>query len=213
MAISFSDKRKLTEIGLSIAVIYGAWILQLTVLSAIALKDVICSLPLTMTIVWGAVFGSRLPALTPSEMRESSLSDVILRQSVAGSISGALIGAAFAALYASVIPTYPLYLPIIGWISGYFCLKNFSNASFLIIPLVFLATILAETMMAGQLALLGLLWPDSWHYLVADVLKNLVQIAVPEASINAIIAPLVFFPLRGWYEFAKAHLAVAEGST
>jgi rod shape-determining protein MreD len=198
--VSLSGRRKLTEIGLSVAVIYFAWILQLTVLSAITLKDVICSLPLTITIVWGAVFGTRLPALTPDEMRNSSLSDVILRQAVAGSVSGALIGATFGALYASVIPTYPVYLPVIGWIAGYFSLKNYSQPALFCIPLVFMATILAETMMAGQLALLRR----------PDVLQNLVQIAMPEAAINAIIAPLVFFPLRGWYEFSQNYLTATD---
>jgi rod shape-determining protein MreD len=198
--LSTSGKRKLTEIGLSVGLIYFAWILQLTILSAITLKDVICNLPLTITIVWGAVFGSRLPSLTPDEMRKASLSDVVLRQAVAGSLSGALIGATFGALYASVIPTYPLYLPVIGWITGYFCLKNYSQPFLLVIPIVFMATILAETMMAGQLMILGR----------PDVMKNLVQIAMPEAAINAIIAPLVFFPLRGWYDFSKAYLAVAD---
>jgi rod shape-determining protein MreD len=198
--VSISGQRKLTEVGLSIAIIYGAWILQLTVLSAITLKDVICNLPLTITIVWGAVFGSRLAALTADEMRKSSLSDVILRQAVAGSLSAALIGATFGALYASVIPTYPVYLPLIGWIAGYFCLKNYSQAWLFVMPLVFMATILAETFMAGQLMLLGR----------PDVMKNLVQIAMPEAAINSIIAPLVFFPLRGWYEFSKAYLAEVD---
>ena len=197
---STSGRRKLTEIGLSVGIIYFAWILQLTVLSAITLKDVICNLPLTITIVWGAVFGSTLPALTTDEMRKSSLSDVVLRQAVAGSLSAALVGATFGALYAGVIPTYPVYLPVIGWISGYFCLKNYPSASLLAIPLVFMATILAETLMAGQLMVLGR----------PEVMKNLVQIAIPEAAINAIIAPLVFMPLRGWYDFARAHLDVAD---
>lgn len=198
--LSLNGRRKLTEVGLSIALVYFAWILQLTILSAITLKDVICNLPLTITIVWGAVFGSRLPSLTPDEIRQSSLSDVVLRQAVAGSLSAALIGATFGALYSCVIPTYPVYLPLIGWISGYFCLKNFSQASFLTIPFVFLATILAETLMALQLMALGR----------PDVMQNLVQIAVPEAAVNAIIAPLVFLPLRGWYDFSKNYLSVAD---
>jgi hypothetical protein len=63
-----------------------------------------------------------------------------------------------------------------------------------------MATILAETMMAGQLALLGR----------PAVIENLVQIAMPEAAINAIIAPLVFFPLRGWYEFSQNHLTATD---
>ena len=198
--VSLGGRRKLTEIGLAVALIYFAWILQLTVLSAITLKEVICSLPITITIVWGAVFGSRLPSLTPDEMRNSSLSDVVLRQAVAGSVSGMLIGATFGALYASVIPTYPIYLPIIGWMSGYFCLKNYSQPALFSIPLVFMATILAETMMAGQLACLGR----------PDVIQNLVQIAMPEAAVNAIIAPLVFFPLRGWYEFSQNYMPASD---
>ncbi len=195
-----NGRQKLTEIGLSVGIIYFAWILQLTVLSAINLKDVICNLPLTITIVWGAVFGSPLAALTADEMRKSSLSDVLLRQAVAGSLSAALIGGAFGALYSTVIPTYPLYLPIIGWISGYFCLKNYSSAIMFVIPLVFMATVLAETMMAGQLMILGR----------PEVMKNLVQIAMPEASINALIAPLVYLPLRSWYDFSRTRQTAAD---
>jgi rod shape-determining protein MreD len=197
---SLSGRRKLTEFGLSVALIYFTWFLQLTILSLFNVKDVMCSLPLTLTIVWGAVFGSRLPALTSDEISQSSLSDVILRQAVAGSLSAALVGGTFGALYSCTLPVYPIYLPMIGWISGYFCLKNFSQATFLTIPIVFLATILGETLMALQLMLL--------HR--PDVIQHLVQIAVPEAAVNAIIAPLVFLPLRGWYDFSKNYLSVAD---
>ncbi len=198
--VSLRTRTRVWEISLAGAIICFAWLLQLTVLSGIEFKGVICSLPLTMTIVWGAVFGSNLPSLTPEELRQSSLSEVMLRQAIAGSISGALVGATFGALYASVIPVYPVCYPIIGWIAGYFCLKDFSQAPLLCIPLVFLATIFAETLMAGQLVLCQR----------PDVLTNLVQVALPEAAVNSIIAPLTLFPMLSWYEFSKHYLVSAE---
>ncbi len=198
--VSSRTRRRVWEISLTAAIICFAWLLQVTILSGIELKEVICSLPLTLTIVWGAVFGSALPALTPEELRSTSLSEVMTRQAVTGSISGSLVGAAFGALYASVIPVYPICYPLIGWIAGYFCLKDFSQAPLLVIPLVFLCTIFAETIMAGQLALIQR----------PDVFQNLIQVALPEAAINSIIAPLVFFPLRSWWEFSKHYMATAE---
>ena len=198
--VSLNTKIKLWEFFLTAAVICFAWLLQVTVLSGIELKEVICSLPLTLTIIWGAVFGSPLPALTPEELRSATLSEVMSRQAISGSVSGALVGAAFSALYASIIPVYPVSYPIIGWIAGYFCLKDFSQAPLLCIPLVFGSTILAESIMACQLAIVQR----------PDVFQNLIQVALPEAAINSIIAPLVLFPLRSWYEFAKHYLVLAE---
>jgi len=194
-----SGQGRVAEVGLAFAVIFGAWLLQLTVVSAINLRDVICSLPLTFTIVWGSIFGSRLPPLTPEEVRNSSLSDVMLRQAVGGSLSGALVGATFGALYVSVAPAYPIAYPIIGWIAGYFCLKNFSQGWMLCILVVFLSTILAETITAGELAVIG----KFTELKRPDLLTTLVQTAVPEAAINSLIAPLIFFPLRAWQEFSE----------
>ena len=198
--VSSRTRIRVWEISLTGAIICFAWLLQLTVLSGIELKEVICSLPLTMTIVWGAVFGSALPALTPEELRSATLSEVMMRQAIAGSTSACLVGATFGALYASIIPVYPVCYPLIGWIAGYFCLKDFSQAPLLCIPLVFGGTIFAETIMACQLALTQR----------PDVFQNLIQVALPEAAVNSIIAPLVLFPLRSWWEFSKHYLVTAE---
>jgi rod shape-determining protein MreD len=198
--VSLRTRRRTTEISLTIMIIVAAWFLQQLVLNRIELKEVMCGLPLTITIVWGALFGSLIPTLTPEEVRTTSLSDVVVFQALSGSISGALVGGAFGALYASLLPVFPVCYPLIGWIAGYFCLKSFSQAPLLVIPLVFLATVLAETIMACQLTIA--------HR--PDVFLNLTQVALPEAAINSLIAPLVLFPLKGWYEFSKEQAARAE---
>jgi len=189
-------QKRLYEIGSTGLILCFAWLLQLTLLSVLSLKDVVASLPLTFTIIWGSIFGSPLQAPRPDELRLSTLGQVIARQALSGSLSGALVGAFFGALYASVLPIYPVCYPLIGWVTGYFCLQNFNQATFLCLPLVFLSTIFSESVMALQLHLMGR----------PEVLQNLAQVALPEAALNSLIAPFIFFPMRGWYHFAtNAH--------
>lgn len=195
MDVFFSRRlqRRLGAVGVCILIIATVWIVQLAVLSRLSLNHVQCNLALTFTIVWGLTFGSPLPAPSFTEIRLSSLNDVLARQVLSGSPTGALVGAAFAALYASVVPVYPVSLPLVGWTAGYFCLRNFNQALIVCIPLVLLLTFMAELIMAAQLGILGR----------PGVLENFVRIALTEAALNAIIAPCVFFPMRGWSEFVK----------
>jgi rod shape-determining protein MreD len=194
MAIfSMRTRNKLWGYGLTGLLSMSAIIIQTGVLSNLPVQNVYVNLPLTMVIVWGAVFGSPLPPITPDELRISTLSEVFTRQLFTGSILGALVGALFACLYAALIPIFPVYLPLIGWISGYFCLRNINKQTLLCMPLVFVMTLLGETIMAVQLALAG------HHY----VIEHLFQIAMPEAILNMFIAPFVYFPMRRWYDFAQ----------
>jgi rod shape-determining protein MreD len=128
------------------------------------------------------------------ELRRVGLGQIVAMQAMSGSLSGALVGAFFAALYASILPVYPVCYPIVGWAAGYFCLRGFNQGAMLCIPLVLLLSVFAEAIMAIQLHFIGR----------PDVLGQLVQIAVPEAIVNAIISPFVFYPMRGWFEFTKA---------
>lgn len=199
MAIfSVRARRRVGGIGITGLILCFAWMIQLTVLSSLSLKDVLASLPLTFTIVWGSVFGSPLLAPRPDELRVSSLKQIIFRQALSGSLSGALVGAFFGALYASVLPAYPICYPMIGWIAGYFCLQNFNQATFLCIPLVFLSSVFAESVMGLQLFLLGR----------PDVLGHLSHVVFPEAVLNSLMAPFIFFPMRGWYHFSKSRESV-----
>lgn len=186
-------RRRLWEVILTVTIMIIAYLIQLTVLTVITLNDVLASLPLTFTIVWGSAFGSPLKAVTPDELRLMSIGQVITRQALGGSVSGALVGAFFAALYSSVLPIYPIAYPIVGWMAGYFSLKNFNQATLLCIPLVLLATVFAETITALQLACVGR----------PEVLPQLAAIAFPEAVLNSLMSPFLFFPMRGWYEFAQ----------
>ena len=187
-------RKRFFQIGLAGLIICFVWLLQLTVLSLLPLRAVLCSLPLMVTIVWGAVFGSPLQMPRADELRRVGLGQIVAMQAMSGSLSGALVGAFFAALYASILPVYPVCYPIVGWAAGYFCLRGFNQGGMLCIPLVLLLSVFAEAIMAIQLHFIGR----------PDVLGQLVQIAVPEAIVNAIISPFVFYPMRGWFEFTKA---------
>lgn len=196
MLSSFLDiktRQRIGAIGSTAMIIATVWVLQLAVVSQLLLNGVQCSLPLTLTIVWGIVFGSPLQAPSRDEIRLSNLRTVVLRQVLSGSISGALVGACLGALYSSVLPVYPVSYPIIGWMAGYFCLRNFNQALILCIPLVLIFTFLSEAIMALQLLIVGR----------PGVIDNFLRIVMTEAVQNALIAPFIFLPMRGWAEFAR----------
>jgi rod shape-determining protein MreD len=191
---SMRTRSKLTNYALTALVALAALVLQVGVLNNFPVHDVYCNLPLTLVIVWGAVFGSPMPPITPDELRMSTTGEIFARQLATGSLTGFLAGAFLAALYARMIPVFPAYLPFAGWFSGYFCLRNIRKENLLCIPLVFVLSLLAETLMAWQLSITGR----------SGVFDQLMQIAVPEASLNALIAPFIYFPMRRWYDFSRA---------
>lgn len=186
-------RTKLTNYGLTALVAMAAMVLQLGVLNNFPVRGVYCNLPLTLVIVWGAVFGSPLPPITPDELRVSTTQEIFMRQLASGSFIGLLAGALFSALYTPLILVFPAYLPIAGWVAGYFCLRNLNKQNLLCIPLVFVISLIAETAMAWQLSLMGR----------PGVFDNLMEIAMPEAGLNALIAPFIYFPMRRWYEFTE----------
>lgn len=198
--LSIKSRRRLGEIVIAGGILLVAWFIQLALLSKLTFSQVLCNLPLAMTIVWGATFGSPMEKPTPDELRVASVGEVMARQLISGSLSGALVGGFFAALSFSVLPLYPVAYPLIGWISGYFSLKNFNQAAFLCIPLVLLLTFLAEIIMAFQLFLMGR----------PDVAGHFITISFPEALLNALIAPVLFFPMRGWFEYSQWRRASYE---
>ena len=91
--MSIRTQKRISEIGVTALVVCFAWLIQLTVFTSLTFKDVLASLPLTFTIIWGSVFGSPLKAPPPNELRISTLGQVIARQALSGSLSGALVGA------------------------------------------------------------------------------------------------------------------------
>ncbi len=200
--LSLKARKKIWDISLTAIVAWSAMQLQFTILNNLAVHEVICNLPLTIVIVWGAVFGSNLPPITADELRLSSSKRIFLRQLASGSVSGALVGALFGALYASVLPVYPFYFPVIGWVSGYFCLRKLNKENLLCIPLVLLLTGLAESMMAWQLCFAGR----------SDVFVTLASFVLPEALLNSIIAPFIYFPMRRWYDLSRAQAIPVEAT-
>lgn len=192
--LSMRTRTKLANYGITAVVCMGALVLQLGVLNNFPVHGVYCNLPLTLVIVWGTVFGSPLPDITPDELRMSTTGEIFFRQALTGSVTGLIVGAFMAALYAPLIPVYPVYLPIAGWFAGYMCLRNINKQNLLSIPVVFVVTLIAETIMSWQLAIVGR----------PGVFDQLMQIAVPEASLNAVIAPFIYFPLRRWYDVGRS---------
>ncbi len=189
--LSIRFRTRVWEIGLTAAIIFCAWILQSDILTRLSLGQIMCNLPLTFTIVWAAIFGSRLKPLGYDSLRALSMKEVLLHQTLSGSLSGAFIGALFAALYASVLPIYPYSYPLIGWITGYFSLKNINRGELVCIPLVLFASIFAEFLTACQLMLLAR----------PHVFEHFLQLALPEAALNALVAPLLYVPISRWYSF------------
>ncbi len=189
--VSIRVRKRLGEIGFAGLIVIFAWLLQITVLTKLSLDSVLCSLPLAITITWGAVFGSPLRKPTPEELRIQPVDQAIMMQIASGSVSGMIIGAIFASFYATVSPIYPVAYPIVGWLSGYFSLKSFNKATLLCIPLVLGGTVFAESISALQLHFVGR----------PDVLPRLAEIAFPEAILNSLIAPFIYFPMRAWFEF------------
>jgi rod shape-determining protein MreD len=198
--LSMRGRRRAGELIIASVILWVAWLIQLAILSKLTFSGVLCNLPLVMTIVWGASFGSHMEKPTSDELRIASVGAIFVRQLLSGSVSGALVGGFFAALSCSVLPVFPVAYPVIGWISGYFSLKNFNQGAFLCIPLVLLLTFLAEIIMAIQLIVLGR----------PDVPAHFVTISFPEALLNALIAPVLFFPMRGWFEFSQWRQASYE---
>jgi rod shape-determining protein MreD len=199
--LSIQLRTRLGEILLAFTLIVFVWLLQTDIMNRVTITGLTCNLPLTVTIVWASVFGSPLNRLTPESLRDLTLAQVSFYQALTGSFSGALVGATFAALYASVLPIYPISYPVIGWLTGYFSLKrmNQAQAPLISIPLVLLASVLAEFITAGQLTILGR----------SGVTNHFMAIALPESILNALIAPLIYLPMRRWYEFRTTLTGIA----
>jgi rod shape-determining protein MreD len=191
----------LWQISLAAMVVLIVWLIQTDLITRFSLKGLLCNLPLTLTVLWGGVFGSRQKGLLPEEIRALSVGEIATQQALSGSPSAACIGGFFAALYSSALPIYPVAYPLIGWISGYFCLKGVSQPTFWSIPLVLFASVFAEFVTGCQLTLMGR--PETFN--------RLVDFALPEAILNALIAPIIFIPMRTWYEFwTSREVAVSE---
>lgn len=189
--MSIRTRKRLGEIGFAALIIAIAWLLQVTVLTKLSLDSVLCSLPLTITITWGSVFGSPLRKPSPEELRMQPVDQAIIMQIASGSVSGLIIGAIFASFYATVSPVYPFCYPLVGWLAGYFSLRSFNKATLLCIPIVLGGTVFAESISALQLHFIGR----------PEVLPRLAEIAFPEAILNSLIAPFIYFPMRAWFEF------------
>lgn len=194
------SRKKAIDLAIITLACSAAWILQLTVLNQLFFQGAICNLPLTVTMLWGYVVGSSLPELRADELRILPVSAIFLRQLLSGSVTGALVGALFAALYSSVSPVYPLAFPLIGFITGYFSMKNLNQETLFCIPLTLLATVMAEGIMALQLGAMG-------RPYVFDHLSHMI---LPEALLNALIAPFVYFPLRDWYEYRRSEAVLEQ---
>jgi len=208
--VSMRSKKRMLELSISALLCYIAFLMQMLCLNYLGIHGITCDLPLTLIIVWGLVFGSGLPNLTPRELRRQSLGEVFRRQMASGSHSGFLVGWFFSWLYFNIQPIYSVKFPLIGWISGYFCLRGLGQGNLLAIPMTFILTILAEVIMSWQLVLChagaldisrpAMLFSGDWTKMVFEHLNIII---LPEALLNSIIAPFLYFPMRRWYEMLE----------
>ncbi len=191
--LSMQSRKRTVEVALTATLCISAFLVQTLVLNRFQFGGVICSLPLVITIVWGLVFGSPLPRISNLELRKSSQGQIFTRQLLAGSPGGLLVGILFAGLYSALIPSYPVAFPLIGWGAGYVCLRALSQGNLLCIPLAFVLTVAAEGLMSWELVLLKR----------TGVFEHLSMVVLPEAMLNALIAPFIYLPLRQWYEITE----------
>lgn len=192
--ISMRSRKRVLELALSALICTSALLIQLLILNYLGIKGSICNLPLTLLIVWGLVFGTTFPAPSAVELRRLSVHDIFMRQAASGSMSGFLVGWFFAWIYFfSLIPVFPIAYPLIGWAAGYFCLRGISQGNLLCIPMVFLLTLFAEGITAWELILMGR----------PGIFDQLALFILPEALLNSIIAPFIYFPMRRWYDMVE----------
>lgn len=191
--LSMQSRKRTVEVALATTLCVSAFLVQTLVLNRFQLHGVICSLPLVITIVWGLVFGSPLPPITSLELRKNTPGQIFSRQLLAGSPGGLLVGLFFASLYHELIPSYPVAYPLIGWGAGYFCLRALSQGNLLCIPLAFILTVAAEALTSWELFMLGRV----------GVFQHLSLVVMPEALLNALVAPCIYLPLRQWYEITE----------
>lgn len=211
--VSMRSKKRLVEVSVSALMCLSALFLQMLVLNYLGIHGSICNLPLTLTIVWGLVFGSSLAPLTAVELRRRSLKDVFMRQLLSGSHSGFLIGWFYAWMYYSIFArVFPLSFPLIGWASGYFCLRGIGQGNLLCIPLTFVLTIVGEAIISWQLSAPSvvnkiLIGANLEVYNVSLVYEHLKLFILPEALLNSVIAPFIYFPLRSWADLVEGQQA------
>ncbi|MBX9571607.1 MAG: hypothetical protein K2X77_22130 [Candidatus Obscuribacterales bacterium] len=203
--ISMRSRKRALEIGLSALLCVTALLIQLLVLNNFTINGVICNLPLTVIIVWGLVFGTTLPPLTNVELRRLSMGDIFSRQLASGSISGMLVGWFFSWMNINLVPVYPIAYPIIGWASGYFCLRALSQGNLLCIPLVFILTLIGEGITAWEIFAVKAFIHQGmdWRIIFSQVFDHLSLFILTEALLNALIAPFIYFPMRRWYELVE----------
>jgi rod shape-determining protein MreD len=185
-------RKKLESFFIVMGLMLIAWLLQITIVTYLPFCGAIANFPFVVAAVTGFVFGSPISNVTHEELRSRSTLIIFLHQLTRGSVAGMLAGAFAAALFNSILSVYPLSLPLVGWIAGYFCIRGLRQETLICIPMVLLATVLNEALNAWQFAASG--YPQAY--------SELARIVMPEAVLNAIIAPFVYFPLRRWYEYS-----------
>lgn len=197
--VSMRSKKRLLEVAVSTLLCISAFLIQMLVLNYFGIHGSICNLPLTLTIVWGLVFGTRLANLTATELRRRSLAEVFSRQLASGSHGGFLVGWFFSWLYFSVMPVYPIAFPLVGWSAGYLCLRGLGQGNLLSIPMTFILTIFAEAVMSWELFAME----RAGIFSNQNVFEHLSSFILPEALLNSVIAPFIYFPMRAWYDMVE----------
>ncbi len=99
-------------------------------------------------------------------------------------------------------PTHALSLGIVGGLTGMLQKQRFIQEDFISIALiVFGMAVLAETIFASQLTLMG-------NAVAADIWAYFQKVALASAILSSLWAPVVYFPLNRWWQ----HFKLAEQS-
>jgi rod shape-determining protein MreD len=114
----------------------------------------------------------------------------LLRGSREGIIWGFIAGVAVDLLSGAPFGAATLSLALVGFLSG--LAKNSVFAGHIVFPVfaLFLATLLYNV------CFLAIVWLSSQHVVWLD---SLVRIVLPSAALNAVLAPVVFIPMRWAY--------------
>lgn len=117
----------------------------------------------------------------------------VKRTALQGALAGIVIGLLQDAM-TSPDPTHALSLGIVGILTGLLQKQRFIQEDFISIALiVFGMAVLAETIFAAQLVLMG-------DRNVADVFSQYQKVALASAILSSLWGPVVYYPLNRWWQ-------------
>ncbi len=120
----------------------------------------------------------------------------VKRTPLQGALAGMILGLLQDAM-TSPDPTHAISLAFVGFLTALLQKQRFIQEDFISIALiVFGMAVVAETIFASQLALMG-------DRNVADIWVYYQKVALASAIVSSLWAPVVYFPLNRWWQQLK----------